>query len=289
MMSEMERLTVRCSHRLWRLNNLYVITDKNGRRVRFRHDERENTVGVPRAPGIVWAAGTGHTGDPAGSRMPVSLSRGTMPDRIGLFEMRRLEALSNTIFGVAMTLLANDLPRTSGPAPAPGSADPLLAHDLAVPNWADLYHTYAQHVGALMLSFMIAGVFWLSQHRRLAFAPEAGRGTVFLNLFFLLSIIVLPATNGLLGSYPSSSVVAVLYGTHLTVIATLNALLWLIALRGRGHWEILAPAIFPVVVFVLGTAAATVSPAVGPYLWFLAFAAPLLGRLGAGRHGSRNT
>jgi hypothetical protein len=42
-------------------------------------------------------------------------------------------------------------------------------------------------------------------------------------------------------------------------------------------------------VFVLGTAAATVSPAVGPYLWFLAFAAPLLGRLGAGRHGSRNT
>ena len=31
--------------------------------------------------------------------------------QIGLFEMRRLEALSNTIFGVAMTLLAYDLPR----------------------------------------------------------------------------------------------------------------------------------------------------------------------------------
>jgi hypothetical protein len=27
------------------------------------------------------------------------------------FEMRRLESLSNTIFGVAMTLLAYDLPR----------------------------------------------------------------------------------------------------------------------------------------------------------------------------------
>jgi hypothetical protein len=27
-----------------------------------------------------------------------------------LFEMRRLESLSNTIFGVAMTLLAYDLP-----------------------------------------------------------------------------------------------------------------------------------------------------------------------------------
>jgi hypothetical protein len=32
--------------------------------------------------------------------------------QVGLFEMRRLEMLSNTIFGVAMTLLAYDL---SGP------------------------------------------------------------------------------------------------------------------------------------------------------------------------------
>src|SRR5664279_1835913 len=33
--------------------------------------------------------------------------------QIGLFEMRRLEMLSNTIFGVAMTLLAYDLPKAS--------------------------------------------------------------------------------------------------------------------------------------------------------------------------------
>jgi TMEM175 potassium channel family protein len=212
---------------------------------------------------------------------PASLSRGTMPDPIGLFEMRRLEALSNTIFGVAMTLLANDLPRTSGPAAAPSSADPLLAHELAAPNWADLYHAYAPHIMALMLSFIIAGVFWLSHHRRLAFAPLASRGTVFLNLLFLLSIIVLPATNGLLGGYPSSSVVAVIYSGHLTVIAALNALLWLIALNGRGHWEILATSIFPVVVFTLGTATAFVAPSAAPYVWCVGFAAPLLGGLAA--------
>jgi hypothetical protein len=38
---------------------------------------------------------------------------------IGLFEMRRLEALSNTIFSVAMTPLAYDLPKASGFAAAP--------------------------------------------------------------------------------------------------------------------------------------------------------------------------
>jgi uncharacterized membrane protein len=205
--------------------------------------------------------------------MPASLSRGTMPDKIGLFEMRRLEALSNTIFGVAMTLLAYDLPKLSGVASAP--------------SWADIYHTYAQHVSALMLSFIIAGIFWFSHQRRLVAAPEAARGTVFLNLIFLLSIIVLPATNGLLGTYGTSSgVVAVIYGAHLTLIAALNALLWLIAVKGRGHWEILAPAIFSFVVFLLGTAVAVVAPKVAPYLWYLGFFAPLIGRLGRGRAAS---
>jgi uncharacterized membrane protein len=193
-----------------------------------------------------------------------------MPDPVGLFEMRRLEALSNTIFGVAMTLLAYDLPKLSGVASAP--------------SWADIYQTYAQHVSALMLSFIIAGMFWFSHQRRLVTAPEAARGTVFLNLIFLLSIIVLPATNGLLGTYGSSSgVVAVIYGVHLTVIAALNALLWLIAVKGRRHWEILAPAIFPFVIFLLGTAVAVVAPPVAPFLWYLGFLAPLIGRLGRGR------
>src|SRR3979490_2111863 len=107
--------------------------------------------------------------------------------QIGLFEMRRLEMLSNTIFGVAMTLLAYDLPKASSFKGAPG--------------WIDLVRVYAQPVIALAISFVVAGVFWFSHHRRLAVAPEAGRGVVFLNLFFLLSIIILPVTNGLYGGY----------------------------------------------------------------------------------------
>jgi hypothetical protein len=36
------------------------------------------------------------------------------------------------------------------------------------------------------ISCIAAGVCWLSHHRRLSFAPQGGRGTVFLNLIFLL-------------------------------------------------------------------------------------------------------
>jgi uncharacterized membrane protein len=133
--------------------------------------------------------------------------------QIGLFEMRRLEMLSNTIFGVAMTLLAYDLPKASSFKSAP--------------NWIDLLNVYAQPVIALMISFIVAGLFWFSHHRRLAVAPEGSRGVVFLNLLFLLSIIILPVTNGLYGGYRLDGVVAVMYGIHLTTIATLNALLWI--------------------------------------------------------------
>jgi uncharacterized membrane protein len=191
--------------------------------------------------------------------------------QVGLFEMRRLEMLSNTIFGVAMTLLAYDLPKAGSFKSAPG--------------WIDLLNVYAQPLIALMISFIVAGLFWFSHHRRLAVAPEGSRGVVFLNLVFLLSIIILPVTNGLYGSYRLDSVVAVIYGIHLTTIATLNSLLWILALRGRSDATLLVTAIFPVLVFVIATAVASASPAVAQFTWGLAFLAPFAGWL-AGRRAS---
>jgi uncharacterized membrane protein len=185
--------------------------------------------------------------------------------------MRRLEMLSNTIFGVAMTLLAYDLPKASIFKQAP--------------SWIDVVNVYAQPVIALMISFIVAGLFWFSHHRRLAVAPEGGRGIVFLNLFFLLAIIILPVTNGLYGSYRLDGVVAVIYGVHLTVIASLNALLWVFALRGRHDPQLLATALVPVVVFVIGTTTAIVAPKAAQFIWCLAFLSPLGGWLAARRAG----
>ena len=185
--------------------------------------------------------------------------------------MRRLEMLSNTIFGVAMTLLAYDLPKASSFTSAPG--------------WIDLLRVYAQPVIALAISFVVAGLFWFSHHRRLVVAPEASRGVVFLNLLFLLTIIILPVTNGLYGSYRLDGVVAVVYGIHLTAIAALNALLWILALRGRSEPQLLVTALVPVLVFVLGTGVAFVAPATAQFAWCLAFLAPFAGWL-AGRRAS---
>ncbi len=180
------------------------------------------------------------------------------------FEMRRLESLSNTIFGVAMTLLAYDLPKAA-------------EFKTATPGWSDLGHLYSGKLVALTLSFIIAGVFWVSHHRRLVRQPVAGRGVVLLNLLFLLSIILLPVTNGLYSNYRLSSAVSVLYGLHLTVIAGFNAWLWWLAVPSARRPEI-AGAIFPLLVLLPGTAVAAVAPEYAQFVWFLAFGGFLVRR-----------
>jgi uncharacterized membrane protein len=181
------------------------------------------------------------------------------------FEMRRLESLSNTIFGVAMTLLAYDLPKSG------------QFHSL--PNWSDLYQLYAARLSGLALSFIIAGIFWFSHHRRLARQPYGSRNVVFLNLLFLLSIILLPVTTGLYGSYGLSNAVAVLYGLHLTVIAALNAGLWWLINRDDRHRPEFISSVFPVLVLLLGTVVALFAPQYAKYLWFLAFGGLFVRRL----------
>src|SRR5215831_13810562 len=63
--------------------------------------------------------------------------RNGMPNSVDLFEMRRLEELSNTIFGVAMTLLAYRFP-----------AAQFLN---GAPVWSTLWTTYQSQIVALLL------------------------------------------------------------------------------------------------------------------------------------------
>ncbi|MBR0975288.1 MULTISPECIES: TMEM175 family protein [Bradyrhizobium] len=186
------------------------------------------------------------------------------------FEMRRLESLSNTIFGVAMTLLAYDLPKA--------------AVFTGAPDWNDLARVYSGKLAGFALSFIIAGVFWISHHRRLARQPVGSRGAVMLNLFFLLSIVLLPVTNGLYTNYAMSSSVAVLYGLNLTAIAGLNAWLWWVIL-GSWRQELMA-SLFPLLVFIPGTIAAAFAPHIAPFVWFIAFGGLLIQRFYAAPTGA---
>ena len=187
-----------------------------------------------------------------------------MPDTVDLFEMRRLEALSNTIFGVAMTLLAYNVPRGQ------------ILTD--APVWSGIWVAYQSQLIALLISFVVAGMFWISHQRRLAFQPHATRPVLYLNLLFLLSIILLPVTTGLCGTYGNTGDIVVLYSCHLIVLAGSNGFLWLLAGLQRGQPSVAAGMAFTTIVFVLATLFALIAPQtyIAQWLWSCAFATPIL-------------
>jgi uncharacterized membrane protein len=187
-----------------------------------------------------------------------------MPDTVDLFEMRRLEALSNTIFGVAMTMLAYNFPRGQ------------ILND--APVWSAIWVAYQSQLIALLISFVVAGMFWISHQRRLAFQPHATRPALYLNLLFLLSIILLPVTTGLYGTYGTTRDIVVLYSCHLIVLAGSNGLLWLLAGLQRGQPSVAAGMAFTTSVFVLATLFALIAPQtyIAQWLWSCAFATPIL-------------
>jgi TMEM175 potassium channel family protein len=84
----------------------------------------------------------------------------------------RLEAFSDGVFAIAITLLALELPRPTGPH---------LGHELAT-QW----EAYA----AFVVSFLTIGIIWVNHHTLLDRIAHADRGLLFLNLLMLMLFYV---------------------------------------------------------------------------------------------------
>ena len=97
----------------------------------------------------------------------------------------RLEAFSDGVFAVAITLLALDL---AVPGPGHGS----LAHQLS-----DRWPTYAAYV----LSFFVIGIMWVNHHALFKSFARADRTLLFLNLTLLLFIVAVPFGTSTVAEY----------------------------------------------------------------------------------------
>ena len=171
----------------------------------------------------------------------------------------RVASLSDNVFGVAMTLLAVDI--------FPAS----LAAESA--TWTDLRANVLPRFLMMVLSFTIAGTYWLSHHQRLAMWDFGRPVAVYANLLFLLAIVLLPVTSRFNGD-SATLPVRMLFGADLAAIAGLNAALWLIATQGlpwmqRRH--LVGPAGLVAGWFLAALAMLVVRPGVVGIMWYCAF------------------
>jgi uncharacterized membrane protein len=116
----------------------------------------------------------------------------------------RLEAFSDGVFAVAITLLALDL---AVAGPGHGS----LAHQLA-----DHWPSFAAYV----VSFFVIGITWVNHHALIDTFAKVDRKLLFLNLLLLLFIVAIPFATSTMATYlreggTDAHVAAALYGAVL--------------------------------------------------------------------------
>jgi uncharacterized membrane protein len=125
----------------------------------------------------------------------------------------RLEALTDGIFAVTMTLLVLDLKFPEHPLRK--ETDLFEALAALAPKFDDY-----------IISFLVLCLFWLSHLRVLSRVREADATFTWLNLGFLLFTTFVPLMTSLLGAHPAHPAAAVIYGANLLAILLFEGLLY---------------------------------------------------------------
>lgn len=136
-----------------------------------------------------------------------------MPEELNGSPTRRLEALTDGVFAIVMTLLVFDL---SLPIITGSSVEEELPRRLLA-----LWPTYLSY----LVSFLVLGLFWLHHHALFELVKAVDGPLIWLNLIFLMFIGLIPFTSSLAARYWGEPLTAVLYGLNWLVPLHLNLLL----------------------------------------------------------------
>lgn len=134
----------------------------------------------------------------------------------------RVEALSDGVFAIAMTLLVLDIKTPDLPSHV-ASRELLRA---LVPLGPSLF--------SFFITFMLAGLFWYQHHFSFHHVKYVNRGLCMINLVFLMFVSLLPFSGAMLGRFgPQNPVSVGLYFSNQLALGLVLNIQWLYA-RRRG-------------------------------------------------------
>jgi uncharacterized membrane protein len=145
----------------------------------------------------------------------------TAYDQIAGRSVERLAALSDGIFGVAMTLLLLDLH--------------VPAHELVKSN-ADLWRTLgdlAPQLFVYLMSFLTLGIFWIGQQTQLNYLTQSDRHLTWIHLGFLFAVTIMPFSTRLLTDYSEFQAALIVYWLNIVALGGMLYLTWGYATRAR--------------------------------------------------------
>jgi uncharacterized membrane protein len=141
--------------------------------------------------------------------------------RIGESETNRVEAFSDGVLAIVITLLVLEIKVPHVPQ-----------HEDAL-QWAALA-ALVPKIAAWVISFVFVLVFWVAHHYLFNSLQKVDRGLLWLNGLFLLFMSFVPFPTALAGEYPASTPpLVILSGTMLGAAASFSAMR-LYVMRGHG-------------------------------------------------------
>lgn len=200
---------------------------------------------------------------------------GPQPRVMG-FTVERVNALSDGVFAVAITLLGVGiaLPVISGTV-----TNTKVAHGLAQ-LWL--------HFFAYALSFVIIAMFWLSHHSLFTVIQKVDKVIIWINIVYLLVIVFIPYATMLLSRYGKTAVVTVLYASVFAAAGILQGGMGWYAVRGhrlvyddfdlRQAGEYLRNSFMMSGIFIISIGVAFASPTIAQFCWLALFVRPLIER-----------
>jgi len=124
----------------------------------------------------------------------------------------RVEALTDGIFAVAMTLLILDV------------KVPLVSHTEDLPR--ELLALWPRLV-SYAISFVMLGIYWVGHHNQFHLIRRTNRTLLWINILFMMTICFVPFSAALLSAYATQPLALAVYGVNLV---TIGLILY-------GHWS----------------------------------------------------
>jgi len=125
---------------------------------------------------------------------------------------RRIEALADGIFAIAMTLLVLTLTLPDMTQTKLGLSQ-LLAE-----QWPKFFN-YA-------LSFLLLAIFWIVHHQQFHVIRRTDRRHVWINIGILMFVALMPFSTDVVGDYSGETLAELLFGANLMILGLLFLLNW---------------------------------------------------------------
>jgi uncharacterized membrane protein len=147
--------------------------------------------------------------------MNVSTQRGV----VAFLNLHRLAALTDGVFAIVMTLLVLEI---GVPEIAESSLHAELPRRL-LELWPKLL-SYG-------ISFIILGMFWYLHYISFHHIKRSDNGLIWLNIFFLMFIALIPFSTSLFGSYVEEQLPLVIYAINIVLASVMRFIMWTYATR----------------------------------------------------------